>query len=96
MHLRISFVKEKTEELVLEQRKQINNQSWIKIFVDFSCLSLFSFTTTESDLDYHHQTMNERVASRVAKRLKLGDFKKISEKLGIDDKCTTAKPKTKF
>ena len=42
------------------------------------------------ELDYHHQKVNVRVASRVAERLKAHDlrklenFKKIPEMLGFD------------
>ena len=36
----------------------------------FHFLAQFLFTTSETELDYYHQKMNVRVASRVAERLK--------------------------
>ena len=36
----------------------------------FYFLAQFVFTTSEMEVDYHHQKVNVRVASRVAKRLK--------------------------
>ena len=36
----------------------------------FYFLAQFAFTTTETDLEYYYQKMNERVAERVAERLK--------------------------
>ena len=36
----------------------------------FRVLSQFFFTTSETELDYYHQRVSVRVASRVAERLK--------------------------
>ena len=53
-------------------------------------LLLFLFTTRETELLYYHQKVNVWVASQVAEQLKtqdlkkLGNFKKISEMLGLD------------
>ena len=42
-----------------------------KIFGDFFYfLVQFSFTTSETKLDYYHQEVNAQVASRVVERLK--------------------------
>ena len=40
-------------------------------------LAQLPFTTTGTKLDYHHQKVNVRVASRVAKRLKTQDLRKL-------------------
>ena len=61
-----------------------------KIFVDFLDLAQFSFTTSESELDYYHQKVNVRVASSCERR------KKISEKLAIDGKSPASHTKAKF
>ena len=45
-----------------------------KRFTDFSTFSQFLFTTTETEIDYYHQKVNLRVASRVVKRLKTNDL----------------------
>ena len=63
-------------------------------------LAQFVFTTSKTELDYHHQKVNVRVTSRVAERLKtknlrkLGNFKKIPEILGFDGEypAVTQKP----
>ena len=60
------------------------------------------FTTSETELDYYHQKVSVRVASRIAERLKtqdlrkLGNLKKIPEILGIDGEYPTVQPKSKF
>ena len=56
-----------------------------KTFRDFSFLTQFLFTTSETELHYYHQKVNVRVASRVFERLNTQDprkwrnFKKISD-----------------
>ena len=48
-------------------------------------------------LDYYHQKVSARVASRVAERLrKLGNFQKIPEMLGFDGEYPVLQPKAKF
>ena len=65
-------------------------------------LAQLVFTASETELDYCHQKVNVRVASRVAKRLmtydlsKLGNFWKISEMLGFDGEYPAVLPKVKF
>ena len=61
-----------------------------KIFSRFShILTQFLITTSEWELDYYHEKVNVKVASQVAKPRKtwdlrrLGNFKEISELLGI-------------
>ena len=44
------------------------------ICILFHVLAQFSFTTSESGLDYYHQKMIVRVASRVAERICLEYF----------------------
>ena len=67
----------------------------------FYILAQFLFATSETELDYYPQKVNVRVTSRVAKQLKtkdlrkLGNFKKISEVLGSDDKYPVSHPKAK-
>ena len=42
-----------------------------KIFLDFFyVLAQSPFDTSESELDYHHRKVKERVASQLAKQLK--------------------------
>ena len=68
----------------------------------FQFLEQFFFTTSETGLDYYHQKVSVRVASRVAERLntqdlrKLGNFKKIPEKLGFDGEYPAFQPKAKL
>ena len=56
----------------------------------FHVLAQFLFTISETELEYYHQNMKVRVASRVAERLKtsnlrkLGNFKKIAEMFLFD------------
>ena len=57
-----------------------NQQSSTK-FDTFHILAQFPFTTSESELDYHHEKVNLRVASRIAERLKTTDFRKFQENL---------------
>ena len=45
-------------------------QSWKDICRLFHMLAQFSFATNERGLDYYHQNVNVRVASRAAKLLK--------------------------
>lgn len=70
-------------------------------------LTQFSFTITELELDYYLQKVHVRGASQVAERLKtyeiwklkltkLGNFDKISEKLGIYGKSSPGNPNSKF
>ena len=60
------------------------------------------FTTSETELDYYHQKVSVRVASRIAERLKtqdlrkLGNLRKIPEILGIDGEYPTVQLKSKF
>ena len=74
-----------------------------KIFKDFFIfLAQFVFTASELELNYYHQKVHVRVASRVAERLKtrdltkLGNFKKISEMLGFDGEYPAIHPKAKI
>ena len=68
----------------------------------FHNLAQFLFTKSETELDHYHQKVNVRVASRVAKRLKtwdlrkLGNFKKILEMLGFDGVYPAVHPRAKF
>ena len=68
----------------------------------FHVLIQFLFTIWETELDYYHQKVNVRVASRVAKELKiydlgrLGNLKKMPEILGFDSECPAGYPKAKF
>ena len=68
----------------------------------FLILAQFYFTTSKTELDYYHQKVSARVASRVAKRLmtkdlrKLENFQKIAEMLGFDGEYPAALPKAKF
>ena len=68
----------------------------------FNFLAKFLFTTSERELDYYQEKRSARVASRVAKRLKiedlseLGNFQKITETLGFDGKYPAVQPKDKF
>ena len=54
------------------------------------------------ELDYYHQRVNVQVTSRVAKRLKtwdlrkLGSFKKIPEMLGFDGEYSACHAKARF
>ena len=54
------------------------------------------------ELDYYHQKVRVRVASRVAKRLKtydlkkLENFKKVFAMLGFDDEYLARNTKAKF
>ena len=53
----------------------------------FHALAQFLFTTNKTELDFYHQKLNVRVASRVAERLrlsKLENFKKIPEMFWFD------------
>ena len=63
----------------------------------FLILKQFPFTTSERELDYYHQMVNKRVASRVAKRIKdyrkLRNSKNIPEMLGIDGEILSPSPK---
>ena len=62
----------------------------------------FLFTTNETEVDYYHQKVNVRVASRVAERhktynlRKLENFKKIPEMLGFDGEYPVAQILTFF
>ena len=53
------------------------------------------------ELDYYHQKVNVRVASRIAERLKindlreLGNFKKVPETLGFDGEYPAVHAKDK-
>ena len=53
-------------------------------------------------MNYYHQKVNVRFASRVAEKLKtqdlrkLGNFKRISEKLGIGGKSLGGQTKAKY
>ena len=51
-------------------RKKQFIQSWTNIWRLFHFLAQCFFTTSETDLDYYHQKVSVRVASRVAERLK--------------------------
>ena len=69
----------------------------------FHVLTQFLFTASETELDYYHQKVNVRVASRVAEPPKtyydlrrLVNFKKIAEILGFDRVYTASHPKAKF
>ena len=46
----------------------------------FNFLAQFVFTTSETEVDYYHQKVNVRFASRVAERLKILGNKEISRK----------------
>ena len=54
------------------------------------------------ELDYYHQSVNGRVASRAAERLKaeglrkLGNFKKIPGMLGFHGEYPAVHPKARF
>ena len=73
-----------------------------KILGLFYVLAQFLFTTSEMELDYYHQKVRVRVASRVAKRLKtydlkkLENFKKVFAMLGFDDEYLARNTKAKF
>ena len=58
-----------TNIVTLRPRKQqsILDKTFVRLFRD---LVQFLFTTRETELDYYHQKVNVRVASRVAERLK--------------------------
>ena len=77
-------------------------QSWTKHLQTFSLLAQFVHTTSEMELDYHHQKVNVRVASRVSERLmtqeirKLRSFKKITEMFGFNGEYPAVHPKVKF
>ena len=68
----------------------------------FHLLAQLVFTASETDVDYYHQKVNLRVASRVVERLetqglmKLVNFKRIPEMLGFDDKYIGLHPKAKL
>ena len=51
----------------------------------FHVLAQFLFTTGETKLDYDHQKMNLRIASRVAKQLKTYDLRKLENFTKIPD-----------
>ena len=65
-------------------------------------LAQFVLITSETELNYYHQKVNVRVASRVAERLKtkylrkLGNFKKIPQMLGFDGEYPAVPLKAKF
>ena len=65
----------------------------------FHFLPQFFFTTSETELDYYHQKVNVRVASRDIERPKTQDlrkiesFRKIPEMVGFDGKYSAVKPK---
>ena len=46
-------------------------QSWQKIWRHFHVLAQFLFITSEAELDYYHQKISVRVASRIAERLEI-------------------------
>ena len=48
-----------------------------KIFEDFFMITQFPFTASEWRLDYYHQNLNVRVASRFAEPLKTWDLQKL-------------------
>ena len=54
----------------VKTNRKIFRQSWTKHCRLFHFLAQFVFTTSEKELDYYHQKVNVRVASRVAERLK--------------------------
>ena len=62
----------------------------------------FLLTTSDMELDFYHQKVDMRVASRVAQGLKtcdlrkLGHFKKIPEILRFDGEYPGGHPKEKF
>ena len=68
----------------------------------FHFLAQFVFTTNETEVDYYHQKVNVRVASRIAEQVKTQDlrksvnFKKIPETLGFDGEYPVVHPKAKF
>ena len=61
----LTTVESKTLFSPLPYLREISSQTAIlgKTFVDFF------FTTSETELDYYHEKVNERVASQVAKQL---------------------------
>ena len=64
----------------------------------FQVLTKFLFTTSKSEPDYYRQKLNAPVSSQVIKGLKealrkLGSFKKITEKFGINEKFHVCHPK---
>ena len=62
----------------------------------FHFLAQFVFSTIETELNYYHQKVNVKVASRVAERLKLGSFKKIPEMFEVNGQFPAVHPKAKF
>ena len=52
----------------VETKKKIFRQNIWRLF---HFLEEFSFTTNETKLDYYHQRLSVRAASRVAERLKI-------------------------
>ena len=95
----------------------MRKRKWVKFletFVDFFMFKQFPLTTSEMELDYHHQKVDVGVALRVAERrifadgggplcphkkknLKiLGNYKKISEILGLDREHPAGHPKIYF
>ena len=78
-------------------------QSWTKYLETFSrFLAQFLFTTSETELDYYHQKVSVRVASRVAERLetldlrKLGNLKKVFGMIGFDGEYLDGHRRAKF
>ena len=62
----------------------------------FHFLAQFSFTASESALDYYQHKVKVRFALRVAEWLrKLENFKKVNENLIADSKSPADQPKTK-
>ena len=65
-------------------------------------LAQFVLITSETELNYYHQKVNVRVASRVVERIKteglgkLGNFKKIPEMHGFDGEYPAVYPEAKF
>ena len=63
----------------------------------FHVFAQFLLTTSESELDYYHQKMNVRVATRDVERPReLGNLKKMPEMLGFDGEYPGDHPKGKF